>query len=104
VVSVAFWALSGAKRWRGMRCGLVYWSVRAPPYAPADGARAVGLLAGVCLASGADRASGGFWRVLGGFWRVMSVWGRLPPWKAWIETNEQTGVIEAVAFPLEGVD
>jgi hypothetical protein len=50
-----------------------------------------GLLAGVCPASGALRASGGFWRVLGGFWRVTSVWGRLPPWKAWIET----GVIEA---------
>jgi hypothetical protein len=55
--------------WRGMRCGLVRRSVRAPPYAPADGARAVGLLAGVCPASGADRASGGFWRVLGAVWR-----------------------------------
>jgi len=69
VASGAFWAASGAKRRRGMRCGLVRRSVRAPPYAPADGARAVGLLAGVCPASGADRASGGFWRVLGGFWR-----------------------------------
>ena len=55
--------------WRVTRCGLVCRSVRAPPYAPADGARAVGLLAGVCPASDADRASGGFWRVLGGLAR-----------------------------------
>jgi len=52
-----------------MRCGLVRRSGRAPPHAPADGARAVGLLAGVCPASGADRVSGGFWCVLGGIWR-----------------------------------
>jgi len=52
-----------------MRCGLVRRSGRAPPYAPADGARAVGLLAGVCPASGAVRVSGGFWCVLGGIWR-----------------------------------
>jgi hypothetical protein len=55
--------------WRVTRCGLVCRSVRAPPHAPADGARAVGLLAGVCPASDADRASGGFWRVLGGLAR-----------------------------------
>jgi len=58
VASGAFWAVSGAKRRRVTRCGLVRRSVRAPPYAPADGARAVGLLAGVCPASGAVRVSG----------------------------------------------
>jgi hypothetical protein len=62
VASGAFWAASGAKRRRGMRCGLVRRSVRAPPYAPADGARAVGLL-------------GWFWRVLG-FWWLLARSGR----------------------------
>ena len=53
VASGAFWAASGAKRRRVTRCGLVCRSVRALPYALPDGARAVGLLAGVwCVPGG----------------------------------------------------
>jgi len=70
VASGAFWALSGAKRWRvtSVRAGTPV-GARATIRASGPARARCGLLAGVCPASGALRASGGFWRVLGAVWR-----------------------------------